>query len=61
MSKRRVVVTGLGIVSPVGSTVEKAWANIVAGKSGISPIDVFDASEMPVRISGAVRDFDAND
>ncbi len=61
LSKRRVVVTGLGIVSPVGSTVEKAWANIVAGKSGITPIDVFDASEMPVRISGAVRDFNADD
>ena len=60
MSKRRVVVTGLGIVSPVGSTVEAAWENIVAGKSGITPIDVFDASAMPVRISGAVRDFDAN-
>jgi 3-oxoacyl-[acyl-carrier-protein] synthase II len=61
LAKRRVVVTGLGIVSPVGSTVEKAWANIVAGKSGITPIDVFDASEMPVRISGAVRDFNADD
>jgi 3-oxoacyl-[acyl-carrier-protein] synthase II len=61
VSKRRVVVTGLGIVSPVGSTVETAWANIVAGKSGITPIDVFDASEMPVRISGAVRDFNADD
>lgn len=61
MSKRRVVVTGLGIVSPVGSTVERAWENIVAGKSGITPIDVFDASAMPVRISGAVRDFDANE
>jgi len=60
VSKRRVVVTGLGIVSPVGSTVEAAWENIVAGKSGITPIDVFDASAMPVRISGAVRDFDAN-
>ncbi|WP_043739498.1 beta-ketoacyl-ACP synthase II [Thioalkalivibrio nitratireducens] len=55
------MVTGLGIVSPVGSTVETAWANIVAGKSGITPIDVFDASEMPVRISGAVRDFNADD
>lgn len=61
MSKRRVVVTGLGIVSPVGSTVETAWKNIVAGKSGITPIDVFDASDMPVRISGAVRDFNADD
>lgn len=61
MAKRRVVVTGLGIVSPVGSTLEKAWTNIVAGRSGISPIDVFDASSMPVRISGSVRDFDANE
>jgi 3-oxoacyl-[acyl-carrier-protein] synthase II len=61
LSKRRVVVTGLGIVSPVGSTVETAWENIVAGKSGITPIDVFDASAMPVRISGAVRDFNADD
>ncbi|MGM0553887.1 MAG: beta-ketoacyl-ACP synthase II [Pseudomonadota bacterium] len=55
------MITGLGIVSPVGSTIEKAWSNIKAGKSGISPIDVFDASEMPVRISGAVRDFVADD
>ncbi len=61
MAKRRVVITGLGIVSPVGSTIDKAWSNIKAGKSGISPIDVFDASEMPVKISGAVRDFEAND
>lgn len=61
MSKRRVVVTGLGIVSPVGSTVKTAWANIVAGKSGITPITVFDASAMPVRISGAVQAFNADD
>jgi len=61
LAKRRVVITGLGIVSPVGSTIDKAWSNIKAGKSGISPIDVFDASEMPVKISGAVRDFDANE
>ena len=61
MSKRRVVVTGLGIVSPVGSTVDKAWDNICAGRSGISNIDVFDASEFSVQISGAVRDFNADD
>ncbi len=61
MAKRRVVITGLGIVSPVGSTIDKAWSNIKAGKSGISPIDVFDAADMPVKISGAVRDFEAND
>lgn len=61
MSFRRVVVTGLGIVSPVGSSVETAWKNICAGKSGISKIDVFDASEFSVQISGAVRDFNADD
>ncbi len=63
MSKRRVVVTGLGIVSPVGSQVETAWANIKAGKSGINKIspDLFDASEFSVRIAGNVKDFNAND
>lgn len=58
MSKRRVVVTGLGILSPVGNDVTTAWANIVAGKSGIGPITHFDASTFPTRIAGEVRDFD---
>lgn len=61
MLSKRIVVTGLGIVSPVGSTVDTAWKNICAGKSGISNIDAFDASEFSVRISGAVRDFNADD
>lgn len=61
MLSKRIVVTGLGIVSPVGSTVETAWQNICAGKSGISNIDAFDASEFSVKISGAVRDFNADD
>ncbi|MEA3412113.1 MAG: beta-ketoacyl-ACP synthase II [Pseudomonadota bacterium] len=61
MSKRRVVVTGLGIVSPVGSTIDKAWENILAGRSGISAIDCFDASAFSVRISGSVRDFNVDD
>lgn len=63
MSKRRVVVTGLGIVSPVGSKIKTAWDNIVAGKSGINRIspDLFDASEFSVRIAGNVTDFDANE
>lgn len=61
MSKRRVVITGLGIVSPVGSTIQSSWENILAGRSGITPIEVFDASQMSVRISGAVRDFDADE
>ena len=57
MAKRRVVVTGMGIVSPVGNTVETAWANILAGRSGIGPITAFDVSGYPVRIGGAVKDF----
>jgi len=61
VSSRRVVVTGLGIVSPVGSSVDTAWNNVCAGKSGISKIDVFDASEFSVQISGAVQGFNADD
>jgi 3-oxoacyl-[acyl-carrier-protein] synthase II len=58
MTKRRIVVTGLGIVSPVGNDVATAWANITAGKSGIGLITHFDASTFPTRIAGEVRDFD---
>jgi 3-oxoacyl-[acyl-carrier-protein] synthase II len=58
VSKRRVVVTGLGIISPVGSTVKSAWDTIVSGKSGIGPITKFDVTAFPVRFGGSVRDFD---
>jgi 3-oxoacyl-[acyl-carrier-protein] synthase II len=58
LSKRRVVITGLGIVSPVGNSVETAWANILAGRSGIRPITHFDVSNFPVRFGGEIRDFD---
>ena len=58
---RRVVVTGLGIVSPVGSTVDKAWTNIKNGVSGIRKISTFDASSFSVQISGSVIDFNADD
>ncbi len=58
MSKRRVVVTGLGMLTPVGNNVEDSWKNIVAGKSGVAPITAFDTSEFPVKISGSVKDFD---
>ena len=58
MSKRRVVVTGLGVVSPVGSTVQSAWDAILRGESGIGPVTRFDVSAFPVRIGGQVRDFD---
>ncbi len=57
MSRRRVVVTGLGIVSPVGNDVPTAWANIVAGKSGIGRISRFDATAFSSQIAGEVRDF----
>jgi len=60
VSKRRVVVTGLGIISPVGSTVKSAWDAIVRGESGIGPITKFDVSAFPVRFGGSVRDFDVN-
>ncbi len=58
MSKRKVVVTGLGIVSPVGSTVPSAWESIVSGKSGITRITRFDASSFASQIAGEVKDFD---
>jgi 3-oxoacyl-[acyl-carrier-protein] synthase II len=58
VSKRRVVITGLGIVSPVGSTVKSAWDTVLAGQSGIGPITRFDVSAFPVRFGGQVRDFD---
>jgi 3-oxoacyl-[acyl-carrier-protein] synthase II len=59
-SKRRVVVTGLGVVSPVGIGVQTAWANIVAGKSGITRITKFDPSNFASQIAGEVKDFDVS-
>ncbi|HES75805.1 MAG TPA: beta-ketoacyl-[acyl-carrier-protein] synthase II [bacterium] len=61
MSKRRVVVTGLGIISPVGNTVAEAWANILAGQSGVGSITHFDASTLSVQIAAEVKDFSAED
>jgi 3-oxoacyl-[acyl-carrier-protein] synthase II len=58
VSKRRVVVTGLGIVSPVGSTVASAWDAVLRGESGIGPVTRFDVSAFPARFGGQVRDFD---
>ncbi|MDX1592792.1 MAG: beta-ketoacyl-ACP synthase II [Gammaproteobacteria bacterium] len=60
MSKRRVVVTGLGVVSPVGNNVADAWRNILAGKSGAAPITAFDASDFSVRFAATVKDFDVS-
>ncbi|HCX81639.1 MAG: beta-ketoacyl-[acyl-carrier-protein] synthase II [Curvibacter sp. RIFCSPHIGHO2_12_FULL_63_18] len=58
MSRRRVVVTGLGCISPVGNTVSEAWSNILAGKSGISTITKFDPEAFACKIAGEVRNFD---
>ena len=60
MSRRRVVVTGLGVISPVGNTVPEAWNNLIAGKSGIGPITRFDASNFASRVAGEVKDFDVS-
>lgn len=56
--RRRVVITGLGIVSPVGNTIDSAWDNLVNGRSGIGPITRFDASDFNSQIAGEVKDFD---
>ncbi len=58
MSKRRVVITGMGIKSPVGNDLDSAWHAVCEGISGIGPITAFDASTFPTRIAGEVRDFD---
>ncbi len=60
MNRRRVVVTGLGHISPVGNTVEAGWANLIAGRSGIAAITRFDASGFPSRFAGEVKKFDIN-
>ena len=58
MTKRRVVVTGMGIIAPVGNTLSQAWDNIVAGRSAIGPITSFDVSAFPTRFGGLIRDLD---
>jgi 3-oxoacyl-[acyl-carrier-protein] synthase II len=60
MSARRVVVTGMGLVTPLGNDLATTWAGLVAGRSGITTIDAFDPSRLTVRIAGQVRDFDAS-
>ena len=57
MSRRRVVVTGLGLVSPVGNSVAEGWANLLAGRSGIADVTKFEASALACRFAGEVKGF----
>lgn len=61
MHKRRVVVTGLGVITPLGNNVIDTWSNILAGKSGIGRITHFDTTDFPVQIGGSIRDFNVED
>ena len=61
MSRRRVVITGLGLISPVGNTVAEAWPNLVAGKSGIATVTKFDHSALSVHFAGEVKGFNVED
>src|SRR5271155_739425 len=58
---RRVVVTGLGLVTPLGTGVEKNWEALMAGQSGVGPVTRFDVSSFPVKIAGEVKDFNPED
>jgi len=58
LSKRRVVITGLGIVSPVGLNLKDSWDSITAGKSGAAPIDTFDTTDFPVKFAATIKNFD---
>ena len=61
MTRRRVVITGLGLISPVGNTVADGWANLLAGRSGIGNVTRFDASAMACRFAGEVKGFNIED
>jgi 3-oxoacyl-[acyl-carrier-protein] synthase II len=56
--RKRIVITGMGTVNPLGNDVDTFWASLVAGRSGVAPITIYDASEQPVRIAGEVKNFD---
>jgi 3-oxoacyl-[acyl-carrier-protein] synthase II len=58
MEKRRVVVTGLGLITPLGIGVRASWDALLEGRSGIGKITTFDSSDLPVHIAGEVKDFD---
>ncbi len=58
--RKRVVVTGIGSVTPIGNTLEDTWSNLIKGTSGIAPITIFDAATFPVKIGAEVKNFDFN-
>lgn len=58
---RRVVITGVGLVTPLGTGVEKNWEALMAGRSGIGPVTRFDVSAFPVKIAGEIKDFNPED
>jgi 3-oxoacyl-(acyl-carrier-protein) synthase len=55
---KKLVITGMGVITPIGNTVEEYWENLLVGKTGIDTITSLDPSELPVRFAGEVRDFD---
>jgi 3-oxoacyl-[acyl-carrier-protein] synthase II len=57
MDKKRVVVTGMGVISPLGTGLNRFWESLVEGKSGIDEITCFDTADLPTRIAGEVKDF----
>ena len=57
-SRRRVVITGLGALSPLGSTMRSTWAGVLEGRSGIGPITQFDVTDCPVKFAGEVKNYD---
>ena len=59
--RRRVVITGLGLISPVGNSVDVAWSNVLAGKSGIATITKFDHAPLSVHFAGEVKDFNVEE
>jgi len=61
VSKRRVVVTGMGMVSPLGNTVDETWENILKGKSGVATIEAFDVSGLGTQFSASVKGLDVSE
>ena len=61
MANRRVVITGTGLITALGTGIEKNWQAMLAGKSGIAPITRFDVAKLDTRIAGEVKDFDAEE